>query len=359
MYDDRARFHCHATRLDAAGGPTFSRLDPAAWPDAAWPDAAQLEAARPDTSGLDPTSRRCATSSAAAGRRSGWPVRIARASATTAPAAEQHQPGAGGRLRRPRRILRRRPGPVPSAVRDLGVLWRRRNHRLPGRLGGHSRAWCPVGAARWSRSVDASASRPIRYRDRGRGHRGLDRAVQLVATLAVLPAFDRRDPARGGARTEPKPAHRIKRSGDPPATRPAEQLADGLSVCQPPSWSRRDRADPSVSTTAGDRRADRIQCLDVGVPQRSRAAPHREPADAPSGVERADPGVARPRHRGRGSRDRHSDLLVGYRRHRDRRADRRGGNPPPGLGLLGDSGPGVPADLRAGRDVGQPPRRIR
>ena len=35
------------------------------------------------------------------------------------------------------------------------------------------------------------------------------------------------------------------------------------------------------------------------------------------------------------------------------------GNPPPGLGLLGDSGPGVPADLRAGRDVGQPPRRIR
>jgi hypothetical protein len=71
MYDDRARFHCHATRLDAAGGPTYSRLDPAAWPDAARPDAAQLEAARPDTSGLDPTSRRCATSSAAAGRRSG------------------------------------------------------------------------------------------------------------------------------------------------------------------------------------------------------------------------------------------------------------------------------------------------
>ena len=30
MYDDRARFHCHATRLDAAAGPTFSRLDPLA-----------------------------------------------------------------------------------------------------------------------------------------------------------------------------------------------------------------------------------------------------------------------------------------------------------------------------------------
>lgn len=70
MHDDRARFHCHATQLDAAGGPTFSRLDPA-WPDAAQLDAPQLEAARPDASGLDPAARRCATSSAAAGRRSG------------------------------------------------------------------------------------------------------------------------------------------------------------------------------------------------------------------------------------------------------------------------------------------------
>ena len=67
MHDDRARFHCHATRLEAAGGATFSRLDPAAWPDAA----------RPDASGLDTAARRCATSSAAAGRWSGWPVRIA------------------------------------------------------------------------------------------------------------------------------------------------------------------------------------------------------------------------------------------------------------------------------------------
>ena len=45
MHDDRVRFHCHATRLDAAGGPTFSRLDPAAWPDAAWLDAARIDPA--------------------------------------------------------------------------------------------------------------------------------------------------------------------------------------------------------------------------------------------------------------------------------------------------------------------------
>jgi hypothetical protein len=26
MHDDRLRFHCHAARLDAAGGPTSARL---------------------------------------------------------------------------------------------------------------------------------------------------------------------------------------------------------------------------------------------------------------------------------------------------------------------------------------------
>ena len=45
MHDDRVRFHCHAARLDAAGGPTSARLDPAAWPDAC-PDAPSRRPAR-------------------------------------------------------------------------------------------------------------------------------------------------------------------------------------------------------------------------------------------------------------------------------------------------------------------------
>ena len=360
MHDDRARFHCHATRLDAAGGPTFSRLDPAAWLDAARLD----RAARPDTSGLDPTSRRYATSSAA-------PPAAGPAGPYGSPEPAPRPP-----LRRSNtnRVLAGVSGGLGEYFGVDPVLFRVlfATSAFFGGVGiiAYLVAWAVIpergapsapldGVARWMRQrrvpfgVAIAAAAIVAWVVLFSWWRPWPFFPLLIVAILLVVVLERNRNRRLAAHGAAPSRRSLRR------TCPDEQLADGLSVCQPPSRSRRDRTDPSLSTSASDRRADRVQCLDVRVPQRSRAAPHREPADAPGGVERADPGLAGPRHRGRGSRDRHSDLLVGRRRHRDRRADRRRGDPPPGVGLLGHSGPGVPADLRAGRDVGQPPRRIR